>query len=791
MASEHVSVQSDSGIWTPGKRAVCTQSWSDPNDEHPTSVLLRHPTDPFVRVLDKDIGISESDLHQVAFEYLSQVNSGGYIDAHFPTTWLEALKPGENDPCFGWLPIQSPVDADIPADPLASFWIERSPALSGESASAAEERAEHRWGEGACQDAGAAGVDRTLILLASERFADYFFLGSGFGIRIVAHLRPIETTFEVIISGMSARFPFGVYKQQLKWSWDDVEKTNAFIQTLFSEDIKKEIATTLGLKSVCLQGLRLAQPDGGEFWVERRGTGVGKSGISFSFVFVGSCSRAGRLINKVALAAAATVGRARVFYSDPASKGAPEELRWRRPARSEAALDQFRVEQQITVGPNDPLEYGSKLRVEVSPRFVREDGRKKAAKSKKVNLPGAGPAIRSNNFSAVSAYKTIEQFFERLQAYGICANSYFRLAKLPLQVSYRSGIEPGPGKDGQTVNARVLPEGWPADAVGPTKPGTRPSITVHLALANLSHRSRKGWDRKKRSPAEPLGIAADPRWVWHEIGHVLLMASIGELEFRFAHSPGDALAAIVSDPESKLAVNAKARGRTFPWVFLPRRHDRCVSHGWSWSGSLHRALASVPSRASAHRKGYWSEQILSSSLFRLYRCLGGDTIDRDVTIDTIARQSASHYSVYLIIKAIQMLGPSRIVLAQDPDQFVSALIDADIGTSDWTITFPPKDGPTFKKIGGCAHKVIRWAFESQGLYAAPGNITNAPGLPPPVDIYIKDLRSLKNRRIVMFYMARARTFRSLSIGKVRQILHPNGKPIHPSSTCKTLISMSR
>ncbi len=38
------------------------------------------------------------------------------------------------------------------------------------------------------------------------------------------------------------------------------------------------------------------------------------------------------------------------------------------------------------------------------------------------------------------------------------------------------------------------------------------------------------------------------------------------------------------------------------------------------------------------------------------------------------------------------------------------------------------------------HKVIRWAFEAQGLYNPFGKITNAPGAPPPVDIFIEDLR---------------------------------------------------
>ena len=83
------------------------------------------------------------------------------------------------------------------------------------------------------------------------------------------------------------------------------------------------------------------------------------------------------------------------------------------------------------------------------------------------------------------------------------------------------------------------------------------------------------------------------------------------------------------------------------------------------------------------------------------------------------------------------------MLANDVDQFITALIDADIGTGIWKVTFSPVGGPMLDfdhRVGGCAHKVIRWAFEAQGMYAAPGEITNGPGLPPRVDIYIQDRR---------------------------------------------------
>ena len=541
--------------------------------------------------------------------------------------------------------------------------------------------------------------------------------------------------------------------------------------------VKTEMSAQLGLKnqSVSMRGARIATAPDGTPRVQWQAASKPETDGSrtrttpSSFVFSGTPTEAGALVSKVELVAdALTPGHAWVFPLDPASQEPPTDLRKRRPTRSEEALEHYRDDEEITAHQADPLIYPptplplppgfiEDERVVVCPGFVLADGPPPPpypGDPKTVDLPGTlRPLVRSNDFSAISAYNNVRQFFQRLEAYGIDAVSYFRIASLPLKVFYRSGVRPGPGKDGQTVNARVLPEGWPVDYVAPTKLSDRPILQLHLALADLSTRARKPWDGINRSQAEPLGIAADARWIWHEIGHVLLMCSVGELEFRFAHSAGDALAAIVSDPQSQLAGDGNWRGATFPWVFTPRRHDRCVSHGWSWGGSLHYAMSQVPDSTPPRRKGYWTEQILSSSLFRLYRAIGGDTnaVGTQSQPDRPARESASHYSVYLIMRGIQILPTSTTVLANEPDQLVSALIDADIGTISWdvnfTVTFPPPPSYdiqplSFHRIGGCVHKVIRWAFEVQGLYAVAGTITNAPGLPPPVDIYILDRRPL-------------------------------------------------
>ena len=57
------------------------------------------------------------------------------------------------------------------------------------------------------------------------------------------------------------------------------------------------------------------------------------------------------------------------------------------------------------------------------------------------------------------------------------------------------------------------------------------------------------------------------------------------------------------------------------------------------------------------------------------------------------------------------------------------------------MTLPVSTGPLKERVGGWAHKVVRWAFEAQGLYAPdPLAVIDAPGEPPPVDVFIDDGR---------------------------------------------------
>jgi hypothetical protein len=739
----------DHPTWNPGKFAVWSRRWVDPRRSAPTTLLLRHPSAPFTAVV-KDL--DDRTLRSLAFSYLARAIELTDIvpRLELPKEWLQALNPNNRDlrlaSAFGWLPIQWPPssfeDETTPADPFVSFRAER---LSPD---------------------GTMLPDQTILLMASEQLQGRP-LGSEFGLRVVIHAYERQTTghatkFDVRITGLSASLPFGEFDEIGVFSedWSKVD-ARSFIESLLTTP-DSGVSRTLGLDDVKTRGLRLARDHGSNWKVERRGTGQFRSPLGddeatkhrhvrdypYSFVAIETVSPEGKSlegpisIRKAGLFADAVPGDAQLFPIDPTSQRGPKDYRKRRPSRSEGELEKFCATIKLGSQRQVSLQLGhpEAMRVTVAPRFVLSDHGGAVGYSKTVDLSGVGPEVQSNDFTAVSAFHNVADFFKRLDAYGLDVNAYFRVAKLPLRVAYRSGVEPGPGKDGQVVNARVIPDNWPTDIAGPVTLGQRPGMEMHLALANLRHRERKAWNGTDRAQAEPIGIAADARWVWHEIGHVALMASVGELEFRFAHSAGDALAAIAMDPDSKLASNPIARGMTFPWVFIPRRHDRCVVHGWSWGGTMHSAAAHAPSVTPHPRKAYLSEQILSSSLFRLYCCLGGETRKSGSTAAEHLRKLASHYTIYLILRAIQIMGTTGIVVGNDPDDFVSVLIDADTGTHVWNVTYPAVNGENFARTGGCAHKVIRWAFEAQGLYTPTGVTTNAPGLPPPVDIYIADGR---------------------------------------------------
>jgi hypothetical protein len=274
----------------------------------------------------------------------------------------------------------------------------------------------------------------------------------------------------------------------------------------------------------------------------------------------------------------------------------------------------------------------------------------------------------ADNFAAVNAYYHSDTFFQVLESLGFPLATYFNGTAFPVEVDHR-GL-------GTVVNAHCVGN------------GTGGIDHCCYALANS---------------ASSVGIACDPRVVWHELGgHGVLYEHVNSANFGFSHSAGDSLAVIFHDPESK----APDRFLLAPFVpAVPRRFDRTIAAGWGWGG-----VNDVG--------GYSSEQILATTLFRLYRSAGGDSTD------LARRRFASRVVMYLILRTISTFTP-----ATNPGpaggggatQFANAMIGVDL--LNWT-----SEGV----FGGAYNKVIRWAFEKQGLFGAK---------PPAVDVYIDDGRA--------------------------------------------------
>jgi len=398
-------------------------------------------------------------------------------------------------------------------------------------------------------------------------------------------------------------------------------------------------------------------------------------------------------------------------------------------------------------------------------------------------LPAPAP-FWTDTQASVEAHVRAAELFDRLAAYGFDPHALFRFARLPLVQRARAALQWVP--DGDMASAEVRPflgDGDLDEDQDGVSASSRPQLLVKYGSADPMHRrlvplAGDGADvaAPQRSRAQYLGVAADPRWAWHEFGHVLNHASTGELEFAFAHSAGDALGAIAADPLSVLAPaddpESPLRFQTYPWIEVPGRlHGRRARDGYCWCGRRNLLRLDFSAPLERHHHGYFEEQLLSSSLFRLYRSLGGDTggylqppvppvppaladqADQadeadeadQAGADVAIRLATADWCLYLVMRAIALLGPDSVAPARTADQFVSALIDADLGTGLWQVQthWPLEQGlRNVRRRGGWSHKVIRWAFERQGLYATeqPRETVDGTGLPPAVDVFIADCR---------------------------------------------------
>ncbi len=277
--------------------------------------------------------------------------------------------------------------------------------------------------------------------------------------------------------------------------------------------------------------------------------------------------------------------------------------------------------------------------------------------------------VRTNDFAAVNAYYHVDRFFRLVENLGFTLGTYFDGTSFPVEVDHR-GL-------GNVVNAHCVGDG---DGIDHTC----------FALADTS------------DTTNPIGIAVDWRVILHELGgHGILHDHVGGPNFGFSHSAGDSFAVILNDYLSEWH-NGAALDRFLlaPFVpSVPRRSDRDVASGWGWGGTYDTG-------------GYNSEQILSTTMFRAYRAIGGDSTS------VTRREFAARCMAYLMLRAVGTLTPTSNPASAA--QFLAALLTADAG--NWV-----SEGV----YGGAYSKVLTWAFEKQ-------NLNN--GNPPDVDVYIDDGR---------------------------------------------------
>lgn len=684
---------------------------------HKVLASLTHPTYPFVHQALSGGALLTDSLRELAEAYLARVQQS-IPEAR---AFAKALWEGAAN-CWAWYDLSwGANDLTVPEDPRLSFW--------------------------AGLDETGAPTSRTAVLLAGPLWrpeaGPQHVPGGGEGLRVVIHIDPPDIAgkhFARITASTFANPPTPKSRESENFIGEGgpLERLSTLLPRIAARlgpvsDIKvREFAVSFaGVGRVAGHARAGSELNPRVVSWALRVTADG-AGLRFHDEY------------RVELVTHATEP-IKAFDRDPASSGAAKTMVKRRPTRNVHVLNPFLQPIASRLPPKKlPSDLFIDLIDQVDPPRVTVQGTHLAQNSFDAatvpqRVPTQDLALRSDDQAAVHAYLRGRELMDRLEGSGLTPETYFRFAKLPLVMRHHAAMARG-NPDGHSVNAQVQPLSPGQAFTDPFDRASRPQLEVRFGAANLAHREVGSAFHGRRRP-QYMGLAADRRWSWHEFGHVLSWAATGDLEFPFAHSAGDALAAILNDPDSELVHDGTnpakrgefAAGLTFPWVPIKRRHDRDASLGWCWCGRRNtRRLSPLPPGARVFT-GYFAEQLLSTTLFRVYRALGGDSMD------AAPRHKAADYTAFLIMRATQLLGPATCVAAQQATHFFNALVQADIATSAWHYPIQrPASAPGAVRIGGMAHKVIRWAFEQQGLFAdeTPGEVVEGIGRPPEVDVHV-------------------------------------------------------
>lgn len=290
---------------------------------------------------------------------------------------------------------------------------------------------------------------------------------------------------------------------------------------------------------------------------------------------------------------------------------------------------------------------------------------------------------RTDDFAAVNAYYHGNNLFDVIEDLGFDLTNYFGGTGLPVHLDHRASYG---DPNGIERNAACFGNAA-GDGIG----------FVGYMLTDLT------------DTTNPLGRAVD-KWVhWHEIGgHGILWDHVESPNFGFAHSAGDVMAAFQNDPESQLR-DLPERFLYAPFRGLDRWFNRAVADGWGWGGT---------NDSSSRNR----EAILTTTLFRFYQALGGDANQ------VAKRWQASGISSWMILESVANLTPGTNPASAEDFYIDLAAADRD----GWT---------TEGYAGGAYGKVLRWAFEKQGMWRSAGDPTTNIGAPEPVDLYVDDGRA--------------------------------------------------
>lgn len=360
---------------------------------------------------------------------------------------------------------------------------------------------------------------------------------------------------------------------------------------------------------------------------------------------------------------------------------------------------------------------------------------------------------RTNEFAAVNAYYHNDRFFQLVESLGFPRATYFDGTAFPVEVDHRGA---GSASDmGNLVNAHCIGDGDGidhacyaladlGDTVNPIgiaadwrvvlhELGGHGILYDHVGTANFGFSHSAGdsfamvlndyiseWhngaaiDRFVLAPFITLFERRSDKGI-ADFGVIRLTLGSGGTGYTSAPSVtisggggtgAAAIAGIFGGHVTGFFVSYHGTGFTSaPSVVIAGGGGSgatatSVIGNWAWGGT-------------ADLGGYLSEQILSTTMFRFYRSIGGDSTNIN------RRQFAARCTSYLMLRAVGTLTPMSN--PGTPALFLAALQTADAG--DWT-----SEGV----YGGAYGKVLTWSFEKQNLNG---------GARPPVDVYIDDGRA--------------------------------------------------